>query len=181
MSSLRYLEISAKLCDAITESLPAPAAVSAITTSTLTAEWQEISIVLHSALESIFDYSERRHKDWFDDCVGSIGSLIREKNTAHDAFFRNQASSTLCKHFSSPRAIVQRELCLMENEWWLKKARESQSHADFGDTHVFYKAVNMAQCNSPCTMCVVRMVLSLKRRAISWKNGLRNCGNCLIR
>ena len=82
---------------------------------------------------------ERQHQDWFDDNV--IRSLIRDKNAAHDALLRNPTSRTLQERFSSIRAIVQRKLRWMENNWWARKAAQIQSYANINDSKNYYEAL----------------------------------------
>ena len=110
-------------------------------TSNLTMEWQALSSALLTASQSTLGNMERRHQDWFDDNATDIRSLIHDKNAAHNALLRNPTSRTLCYHFSSKRATVQRKLRWMENNWWAEKAAQIQSYANINDSKSFYEAL----------------------------------------
>ena len=104
-------------------------------------EWQALFSALLIASQSTLGNMERRHQDWFDDNATDIRSNIQYKNAAHDALLRNPTSRTLRERFSSERATVQRKLSRMENNWWMRKAAQKQSHANTNDTNSFYKAL----------------------------------------
>ena len=80
---------------------------------------------------------ERRHQDWFDDKATDIGSLIHDKNAAHDAVLRIPTSRTLRERFSSKRATVQHKQRWMADNWWAGKATQIQSYAQINDTKIF--------------------------------------------
>ena len=110
-------------------------------TSNLTMEWQALSSALLTASQTTLGNMERRHQDWFDDNATDIRSLIRDKNTAHDALLRNPTSRNLRERFSSKHATVQRKLTWMENNCWARKAAQIQSYANINDTKSFYEAL----------------------------------------
>ena len=64
-------------------------------TSSLTMEWQALSLALLTASQSTLGNMERRHQDWLDDNAADIRSLIYDINAAHDALLWNQTSRTL--------------------------------------------------------------------------------------
>ncbi len=41
----------------------------------------------------------------------------------------------------SYKAICQKQLRLMENEWWLRRPQEIQRHVDANNAHAFYNTV----------------------------------------
>jgi len=94
-----------------------------------------LSWMMEAATETL-GFSMRKHQDWFDDSLPQIRSLLHEKNVAHDASLRNPDSASL--RWQELRSKVQRELRLMENNWWTEKAVEIQRLADLNDTQRFY-------------------------------------------
>ena len=85
----------------------------------------------------------RKHRDWFNENNEEVRNLIAQKNKAHDVYL-SRPTARNWSTFSSLRRNVQRELRVMENEWWLRYSEEMQSFFDTGDTHNFYNSLKIA-------------------------------------
>ena len=65
---------------------------------------------------------------------------LSEKNAAHTATLRNPSSLILRQRFAAERAVAQRRLRQLENNWWQDLAREIQGYADTNNIQKFYDA-----------------------------------------
>lgn len=75
--------------------------------------------------------------DWFSDNDDAINKLIQQKGKAHQTYMAKLDCSRAKENFTHSKAMLQRELRLMENTWWDNKAEEIQSLADQGDARGF--------------------------------------------
>ena len=93
----------------------------------------------HASLE-IFGKPNKKSKDWFEDCDGNIQTLIDQKNKAHREMLMNNNSQTKAA-LSKAKAVLQREIRQMKDNWWNKKAEELQAMADRHDTHGLFQSL----------------------------------------
>ena len=107
----------------------------------LDSEWTKLKTIIQENAEETLGFSTRRHQDWFDNNAGGIHDLITAKNKAHDAWLSQPTSVALKENFQQLRSEVQKILRDMENNWWIDRAKETQSYADANDQHGFYNSI----------------------------------------
>ena len=138
---------------------------------------------MEAATETL-GFSTRKHQDWFDDSLPQIRSLPHDKNVAHNASLRNPGSASLRSRWQEIRRKVQRELRLMENNWWTEKAMEIQRLADLNDTQRFYEALTAVYGPSQCTVQPVKskdgntVIKDHEGILARWAEHLRELLNC---
>lgn len=110
------------------------------TTCDMDSEWAKLRSTLHQAASETIGFTQKHHQDWFDNSSVEIQELLDAKRKAHAALLSNPHSPSLLHHYKTTRAETQKQLRLMENEWWLKKAQEIQGYADTNNTYAFYAA-----------------------------------------
>ncbi|KAI4820377.1 hypothetical protein KUCAC02_028358 [Chaenocephalus aceratus] len=108
--------------------------------NTMDQKWNSISSALYEAAAQTIGYS-KNHQDWFDENSETIHDLLKDMHRAHRATLKSPSSSSTRQQWQRIRQEVQRATRVMQNEWWTKKAHETQSFADKNDMHNFYNAV----------------------------------------
>lgn len=104
-------------------------------------EWAKLRSAIHQAASVTIGFIQKRHQDWFDNSSAAIQELLETKRKAHATLLSNPHSPLLLSHYKAIRSETQKQLRIMENEWWLRKAQEIQRHADNNNTFAFYDAV----------------------------------------
>ncbi len=118
-------------------------------------QWTYISSVLYDAAAQSIGYKSRNHQDWFDDNSDTIHNLLKDMHKAHRATLENPSSTKTRQHLPEIRGKVQREIRVMQNEWWIEKAYEIQSFANKNDMHKFYNAVKTIY--GPSNRCITSL------------------------
>ncbi|KAJ8372925.1 hypothetical protein AAFF_G00275750 [Aldrovandia affinis] len=75
---------------------------------------------------------------------------------AHRATLNNPQSQLLKKQWQALRSEAQTTLRNLQDEWWISKANEIQTHADRNDMHSFYDAVKTIYGPRNCSLAPVR-------------------------
>lgn len=104
-------------------------------------EWAKLRSIIHQAASVTIGFTQKQHQDWFDNSSTDIQELLGAKRKAHAALLSNPHSPLLLSHYKAIRSKTQKQLRIMENEWWLRKAQEIQRHADNNNLFAFYDAV----------------------------------------
>lgn len=123
---------------------------------TTTDKWSTLSSSLHEAAAQSIGYSRKRHQDWFDENSTHITNLLDNMHKAHKALLNNPSSIALKHQWQDQRREVQRTLRQIQNQWWVSKAQEIQSHADRYDMHNFYDAIKSIHGPRTHTVCPLR-------------------------
>lgn len=132
-----------KLADAVNDALNSASLPDdpAVIADDLDSVWDSIHSSLLQAAKSAVGTTSRKNPDWFDESAAVLGPLLDAKNRAHDAHLSNPRSRTLRRNWINLRSEAQRTLRKVQNEWWVKKAREIQAFADTNNSYGFYSAV----------------------------------------
>ncbi|KAI4828188.1 hypothetical protein KUCAC02_022300 [Chaenocephalus aceratus] len=109
--------------------------------NTMDQKWNSISSALYEAAAQTIGYKSKNHQDWFDENSETIHDLLKDMHRAHRATLKSPSSSSTRQQWQIICREVQRATRAMPNEWWTKKAHETQSFADKNDMHNFYNVV----------------------------------------
>ena len=112
------------------------------TSDMLTERWT-ISSTINEVSRTVLGTMRKKNRDWFDEQRQDIQVLLNQRNHAHKAKLQvpNDANQ---RAYAETRSRLQRELRVMENEWWTRLAAEIQDYADSGNQQQFYSAVKAA-------------------------------------
>ena len=106
----------------------------------ITAAWSDIAGTLRQVSLDVLGVARRKNRDWFDEKREDIRVLLDNRNKAHEKVLRNPSAANQ-RLYGDLRALVQRELRCMQNDWWCNLAQEIQGYADRGDQQHFFAAV----------------------------------------
>lgn len=125
------------------------------TTELLTEEWDRVVKNMMECAERVLGRKRRHHRDWFDEQQGDVQALLEERNKRNATYLRNptEGNHPLLRE---TRSHVQRELRMMQNEWWTRLAEEIQGCADTGNQQQFYAALKTAYGPRSRASCPVR-------------------------
>lgn len=102
--------------------------------------WQTLKTILLDTCKDTLGYKTRKHQDWFDDNDDEIEQLINNKRIAFCSWQHDINSKVKRQAHSNAKALVQRRVRELKNQWWTEKALEIQRLADLGDTRGFFNA-----------------------------------------
>ena len=130
--------------------------------------WSRMCRLLIDDASEHLGTQSRKHRDWFNENNEEVRNLIARKNKAHDVYLSRPTAQNWSS-FSLLRRDVQRELRVVENEWWLRYSEEMQGFFDTGDTHNFYNSLKIAFGPTDKSLAPVR---SLDGDLIKDKSGI---------
>lgn len=99
--------------------------------------WNNFSTSLPGAGKEIIVFKTRSHVDCFNDNSKIIHLLLDQKRKAHNVYFANPYSPALAERWKTLRGEVQRQTLVIENSWWITKAKEIQTFACKDDVQGF--------------------------------------------
>ena len=102
--------------------------------------WENFRDQVYSSGEEILGLKQKQHKDWFDDNDADINELLDRKHYLHQALLNENPHNLPAAEndFKQHKAIVQRELRRMKNEWWSKISLQVQTASDAKDAKRLY-------------------------------------------
>ena len=106
--------------------------------------WKNFKDQVYSTGLEELGLKQKQHKDWFDDNDTNINALLQEKQRLHGILLnsspRNKTSAE--KAYKDHKAILQRELRRMKNQWWSNMSYEVQRASDSKDSKTLYGLLN---------------------------------------
>ena len=87
--------------------------------------WSDVCKQLIDTAKDELGTETRNHRDWFDENNDCIREKLEMKNKAHDTYLRHPTAANF-KIFTEMRRDVQRDLRVMENDWWVRYSDEMQ-------------------------------------------------------
>ena len=116
--------------------------------------WENFKDQVYSVGEDLLGFRQKKHKDWFDENDQNINALLLEKQHLYEkvlnASHRNKASAE--KAYKEHKAILQRELRRMKNDWWANMSAQVQAASDRKDAKTMYGLLN--QVSGPTSSSV---------------------------
>jgi len=109
--------------------------------NTMEQQWNYISSVLYEAAAKSIGYKSKNHQGWFDDNSDTIHNLLKDMRKSHRETLDNPSSIKARQDWQAAQGKVQKDIRVIQNEWWTKKPHEIQSFADKNDMHNFYNAI----------------------------------------
>ena len=117
--------------------------------------WENFKDQVYSVGADVLGFRQKKHKDWFDENDQHINALLLEKQHLYDkvlaASHRNKSSAE--KAYKEHKAVLQRELRRMKNDWWSNMSAEVQAASDRKDAKTMYGLLN--QVFGPTSSSVV--------------------------
>ena len=110
-------------------------------TGSPTEKWNQFKEVVTEAAMTVLGPKQRKNQDWFDENNSAIEELLNKKNKAFIEWQNDPKSASKKNRFKSLQATAQREIRMMQNQWWDKKAQEVQRFADTNDSKQFFGAL----------------------------------------
>ena len=105
------------------------------------AEWSILRDAVTRTATDCLGFLKRNHADWFDENDPLITDLLEKRRTAHAAMLINPLSESKRQDYNKACSTLQRNLRIVKNDWFNRKAEELQSYADQKDYKAFYDAV----------------------------------------
>ena len=121
-------------------------------------KWTSLSTILFDTAAQAVGFKTKKHQDWFDQNAREISTLLDRMHKAHRATLNNPQSQSHKKLWQALRSEAQTTLRTLQDEWWISKANEIQTHADRSDMHSFYDAVKTIYGPRNCSLAPVRSV-----------------------
>ena len=116
--------------------------------------WENFKDQVYSVGEDLLGFRQKKHKDWFDENDQNINALLLEKQHLYDkvltASHRNKSSAE--KTYKEHKAVLQRELRRMKNDWWANMSAQVQAASDRKDAKTMYGLLN--QVSGPTSSSV---------------------------
>ncbi|KAJ8402492.1 hypothetical protein AAFF_G00365750 [Aldrovandia affinis] len=119
-------------------------------------KWTSLSSTLFDTAAQAIGFKTKKHQDWFDQNAGEISTLLDKMHKAHRATLNIPQSQLFKKQWQALRSEAQTTLRNLQDEWWISKANEIQTHADRNDMHSFYDAVKTIYGPRNCSLAPVR-------------------------
>ena len=108
--------------------------------------WDDFKNQVYQVGVDLLGYVEKHHSDWFDDNDNAIKELLRTKHLLHEKLLsKTPGSQTFAeKALKEHKAILQRELRRMKNEWWRNISNEVQTAFIKHDSKAMYSLLRQA-------------------------------------
>ena len=91
--------------------------------------------------ENVLGFSERKHRDWFDENNQLIQPLLKELHDLKCQLLENKNNSELRDVYRDTKKSVETQLHDMQNSWWIARAEEIQTAADKRDFKAFWQGL----------------------------------------
>lgn len=85
--------------------------------------------------------NQRLHQNWFDENDDEIKKIPKEKNDVFLSWQNYKESTSKKDKFKYLEAKAQKQLCVLQDNWWEKKAEEIQHYANSNNTKLFYNSL----------------------------------------
>ena len=137
VNKLRSPETRTLLADNLTEAYSKTEILSDNSDKTLV----NFTGVLRQISENILGFSERKHKDWFDENDQFIQPLLEELRNLKCQLLDDRNNGELKAKYHDARKSAQLRLHDMQNAWWIARAHEIQAAADKRDYKAFWQGL----------------------------------------
>ena len=97
--------------------------------------------VARQVSENVLGFSERKHRDWFDENNQLIQPLLKELHDLKCQLLENKNNSQLRDIYRDTKKSVESQLHNMQNSWWIARAEEIQTAADKRDFKAFWQGL----------------------------------------
>ena len=97
--------------------------------------------VTREVSENVLGFSERNHRDWFDENNQFIQPLLKELHNLKCRLLENKNNPELRDTYRETKKSVETHLHDMQNTWWLERANEIQTAADKRDYKSFWQGL----------------------------------------
>lgn len=119
-------------------------------TGTPTEKWNQFKEVVTETAKTVLGPKFRKNQDWFDENNSAIEELLNKKNKAFMEWQNDPKSAPKKDRFKSLQASAQREIRMMQDDWWNRKAEEVQRYADTNLAKQFFGALKTIYGPSKC-------------------------------
>ena len=99
------------------------------------------SKVARQVSENVLGFSERKHRDWFDENNQLIQPLLKELHNLKCQLLENKNNSVLRDKYRDTKKSAESQLHDMQNAWWIARAVEIQTAADKRDFKAFWQGL----------------------------------------
>ena len=90
------------------------------------------------AAADLLGFIKHSHKDWFDENVSQIKSLLSSTHAAHLRWIDDRSSASKHSSYMQLRRLPQSRLHSMKDSWWAARAEEIQEAANPKNLKRFY-------------------------------------------
>ena len=104
--------------------------------------WTSLRDTLYTTTREVVGFQKRQHRDWFDENNNVITDLLYNKHQYLEKALCNDTPENR-RLYRAARSHCQRELHRLQNQWWLKQARDIESFAEQHDSKSFFKTVKL--------------------------------------
>ena len=126
-------------------------------------EWTLLRDSITKTATDCLGFRKRNHADWFDENDPLITDLLERRRNARTAMLMNPLSAREKQDYNKACSTLQRNLRVIKDDWFNKKAEELQQYADCKDYKAFYDAIK--QIYGP-TRSVTSPLLDLDGRTV---------------
>ena len=135
--------------------------------------WAILQDITFRAAADILDFVKRSHKDWFDENISQIKSLLNSMHAAHLRWIDDKSSTS--KHFSylQLRRLEQSRLHSMKDSWWAARAEEIQEAAKTKNLKCFYAGLKAVY--GPSSRGIIALRISDGQHLITDPNKILKC------
>lgn len=102
--------------------------------------WTSIKNAILRSAEKTLPHKHRTQRDWFDESNEKIEELLKKKRTAHENYLAAPSSKNR-KEYQKTRRIVQKEVRVIQENWWNEKAKELEDLNSKNDMHNLYRCI----------------------------------------
>jgi len=99
--------------------------------------WDQLKSTILPTSEEVIGFTERKHRDWFDENDTEILEMLSKKHSAHQAHLSQPSCPAKKAAFRQACGILQQKLRKIQDKWWIDLAERTQWCADTGDKRGF--------------------------------------------
>ena len=132
VSKLRKQEHQTTLASEITKALENEESVAE--NADINEQWRDLKETVYKTAKDVLGHPKRKSPDWFQESEAIIQELLTEKEKLHKIHLEENSERSKAK-LTSAKAKVQREIRVIKDAWWNKKAEEMQEMADKNNSH----------------------------------------------
>ena len=107
--------------------------------------WEDFTVKVLSAAQDTLGFRKRKCQGWFAENYEEIDALLETKcNFFRKTLLRNlsnQAKMEAAKTYKDFQKEAQMRMREIQNQWWLKKAKEAQLAANSKNSRLFYQII----------------------------------------
>ncbi|XP_072172000.1 uncharacterized protein [Diadema setosum] len=103
--------------------------------------WEEFKTKMYETASEVIGQPKRRNADWFNENDSKIQALLENRRKLYLMTLEGRCTRSSKLQYQNSKAMLQKALRDIENQWWLDKAHEIQQLHDAKDSKNLFTAL----------------------------------------